>query len=464
MQTRLTRDEKAGLLEIATSAAHRNSRTARLALYALSLFLDTLALCGGFAAALLIRDERWLSAGGLSFVALAIPLFWMFSIAREAQSVETLENRSLGLRRAMGALVATAVCLILLTFVIKIDEVSRLGFGSAFVISSFGLVVSRWLSNIAFHKWMGGVATACLLILDGMKAEPDPHMDRIDVGVHGIWPDISRPEMLDAVSSLVAPYDRVVVGCVEEHRRAWSLFLRGSEVGGEILVADDLLEGAVAIGHCGNKDSLILSLGPLSLASRIQKRAFDLAISIPLVILLSPLLIAVAIAIKLESPGPILFRQIRVGEGNRQFRIFKFRSMREDSSDPLGTQSTLRDDDRVTRVGALIRRTSIDELPQLLNVLKGDMSLVGPRPHALGSLADNRLFWEVTEHYWLRHALKPGITGLAQIRGYRGATERREDLTKRLRSDLEYLSTWSVANDFLILLRTLRVLVHRNAF
>ncbi|HZH06134.1 MAG TPA: sugar transferase [Lautropia sp.] len=166
----------------------------------------------------------------------------------------------------------------------------------------------------------------------------------------------------------------------------------------------------------------------------------------------------------MDSPGPVFFRQQRMGRGNRLFSILKFRSMRSDLCDANGTRSTGRDDDRVTRVGRLIRSTSIDELPQLLNVLKGDMSLVGPRPHALGSLAGTQLFWEVDQRYWHRHACKPGITGLAQVRGFRGATNESVDLANRLHADLEYLNGWSIWRDVSILVRTFRVLVHQNAF
>jgi lipopolysaccharide/colanic/teichoic acid biosynthesis glycosyltransferase len=115
-------------------------------------------------------------------------------------------------------------------------------------------------------------------------------------------------------------------------------------------------------------------------------------------------------------------------------------------------------------VGRFIRATSIDELPQLINVLHGEMSLVGPRPHALGSLAGQELFWDIDSRYWHRHCLKPGITGLAQIRGLRGNTFCREDLARRLQADLEYMSNWSVWNDLAILLRTFFVIVHFNAF
>ena len=138
--------------------------------------------------------------------------------------------------------------------------------------------------------------------------------------------------------------------------------------------------------------------------------------------------------------------------------------MRVESLDAKGATSTQRDDKRITRVGAFIRKTSLDEIPQFLNVLLGDMSLVGPRPHALGSLAGNQLFWEVDREYWHRHALKPGITGLAQVRGFRGATHRDVDLKNRLQADLEYLHDWSLMRDVKILFRTMTVLVHSNAY
>jgi lipopolysaccharide/colanic/teichoic acid biosynthesis glycosyltransferase len=132
--------------------------------------------------------------------------------------------------------------------------------------------------------------------------------------------------------------------------------------------------------------------------------------------------------------------------------------------DLAGTRSVSRDDDRITLVGRFIRRTSIDELPQLINVLRGDMSIVGPRPHAIGSLAGNKQFWEVDPRYLLRHSLKPGLTGLAQMRGFRGATDTEADLRQRLQADLEYLDGWTILRDVRIILGTIRVLVHHRAF
>ena len=175
-------------------------------------------------------------------------------------------------------------------------------------------------------------------------------------------------------------------------------------------------------------------------------------------------MLIVAAAIKLEDGGPVFFVQRRMGRGNRFFNMYKFRSMSVALSDKEGTVSASRDDGRVTRVGNIIRRTSIDELPQLINVLLGDMSLVGPRPHAIGSQAGDKLFWEVDLRYWQRHSLKPGLSGLAQIRGFRGATEQESDLVYRLQSDLEYLEGWTIFRDISIIFQTLRVVVHDQAY
>ena len=153
-----------------------------------------------------------------------------------------------------------------------------------------------------------------------------------------------------------------------------------------------------------------------------------------------------------------------MGRGNRFFAIIKFRSMQREQQDRSGDRSTARDDRRITRIGRLIRATSIDELPQLINVIRGEMSLVGPRPHALGSQAGDKLFWEVDQRYWQRHTLKPGITGLAQVRGLRGATDLESDLVQRLQSDLEYLDGWTIWRDVAILAATLRVVVHEKAY
>jgi exopolysaccharide biosynthesis polyprenyl glycosylphosphotransferase len=441
-----------------------SARDKRTFLYGLSLLLDILSLIGGYVCALELRDERWLAAGGQSIVFIALPIFIMFEIAREAQDVETLGNRLLAIRRSLGALGATAFVIIGMGFLFKSQEISRLGLAVTFGAAAIFIIASKIFLDAVVKRLLGDAVLATILILDGLEARPQPHAAVVDVASQGLWPDLDRPDMIDALSRLIAPFDRVIIACRYDHRPAWATFLKGHDVGGEILLDRNLLHGAVAIGEYDDKDTIVLSRGPLNLVNRIQKRLLDLLVALTALVLLTPLLIAVAIAIRLEGPGPVFFRQLRVGQGNRQFRIFKFRSMLFESSDSAGNRSTSRDDDRITRVGRIIRRTSIDELPQLINVLRGDMSMVGPRPHALGSTAGDELFWHASRQYWLRHALKPGITGLAQIRGYRGATERVEDIDRRVRCDLEYLSDWSLWNDIVILLKTVRVVMHKNAY
>src|SRR5262249_22664355 len=160
------------------------------------------------------------------------------------------------------------------------------------------------------------------------------------------------------------------------------------------------------------------------------------------------------VAIKITSPGPVIFQQKRYGYHNRRFWIYKFRTMHTHLSDQKGTHQTTTDDPRVTAIGRILRRSSLDELPQLINVLKGDMSLVGPRPHVPGMLAGGMLYEELTPYYFQRHHMRPGITGLAQVSGYRGETTVPLSAIERLDRDLQYIEKWSLWLDTRILART----------
>ena len=391
-----------------TPSAGMPAREKRAALYILSLLLDCLAMVAGFAVAIQTRNAEWLMAGDRPLLTIALPVFLMFEIAREVQSVESLESRSLGTRRAWGALGATALLLIGGLFLFDIDNFSRLGFVVTFAAAALWIAVGKFLLDLVVRRWLGTRATATILVLDGLDVPSGDIRNVVDVRALGLSPSLHEPGQMDALSRLIEPFDRVIVACKYESRATWAMFLRSHDVGGEIVLDRDLLHGAVSIGQFAHQDTLVLSRGPLSLPNRIQKRLFDIAVATLAILALSPVLIAVAIAIRLDSKGPIFFRQVRVGQGNRHFRIFKFRSMRAERTDNVGNRSASRDDDRVTGVGRFIRRTSLDELPQLFNVLLGDMSVVGPRPHALGSQAGDALFWEATSQYWLRHALKPG--------------------------------------------------------
>ena len=172
----------------------------------------------------------------------------------------------------------------------------------------------------------------------------------------------------------------------------------------------------------------------------------------------------IALAVRMDSPGPALFRQKRTGFNNRDFYVLKFRTMYHDAADHTVKQQVKAGDPRVTRVGAILRRTSLDELPQIFNVLRGEMSFIGPRPHAPGTRAGGRPFEEVMARYAARHRVKPGLTGLAQVRGWRGPTETEDKLIRRVESDLEYIETWSPWLDLVILVRTLLAVARmRNA-
>jgi exopolysaccharide biosynthesis polyprenyl glycosylphosphotransferase len=186
----------------------------------------------------------------------------------------------------------------------------------------------------------------------------------------------------------------------------------------------------------------------------IGKRVFDVVGACLALLFLSPLLAAIAVAIKVTSRGPVMFTQYRYGFRNHRFRIYKFRTMHTHLGDLRGTRQTTNDDPRVTSLGRFLRHTSLDELPQLINVVKGDMSLVGPRPHVPGMLAAGRLYEDLVPYYFQRHAVRPGITGLAQVSGCRGSTTDAGAAIARLDYDLEYIETWSVWLDTRIVMRT----------
>jgi Undecaprenyl-phosphate glucose phosphotransferase len=201
---------------------------------------------------------------------------------------------------------------------------------------------------------------------------------------------------------------------------------------------------------------------PLAGWGAVQKAALDYGLGIILTLLCAPLMALIALAIKLDSPGPVLFRQNRYGFVNRVFQINKFRTMRHSEVVETRTQQATRDDPRVTRVGRFLRRTSLDELPQLLNVLNGTMSLVGPRPHANDH---NEIYSQMVLGYFIRHRVKPGITGWAQVNGFRGETKTLEDIEARVRHDIYYVDNWSPLLDLKILIRTVLIcLSGRNAY
>ena len=225
------------------------------------------------------------------------------------------------------------------------------------------------------------------------------------------------------------------------------------------------LAGVVRAAEVGGAPLLVLAGRPLQHGGRVFKSAFDRTVALLAILFLSPLLALAALAVWLDSPGPVIFRQDRYGWNNTPFAVLKFRTMR--SGPGTGRfQQTRRGDARVTRVGRVLRMTSLDELPQLFNVLNGTMSLVGPRPHPVLMRTEDRLGEEIVAEYSHRHRVKPGITGWAQIHGFRGATETAEQVRCRVEHDLFYIDNWSFSLDLRILLLTpFRVVFQRsNAF
>lgn len=220
-----------------------------------------------------------------------------------------------------------------------------------------------------------------------------------------------------------------------------------------------------AYSYVGDVPVFDLADRPISDWNLVFKWLFDKLVALVALALLSPVMIATAILIKLDSPGPVFFRQKRHGFNNELIEVFKFRSMRTEMADPTASRQVTKDDPRVTRVGRFIRKTSIDELPQFFNSLAGSLSLVGPRPHAVAAQSHNLLYTEVVDGYFARHKVKPGVTGWAQINGWRGEMDTNEKIRMRTEYDLFYIENWSMLFDLKILLLTpVRLLNTENAY
>ena len=248
---------------------------------------------------------------------------------------------------------------------------------------------------------------------------------------------------------------------LEVLRQLWILpvDVRISALGGKLALRER------AYSPIGDVPFLPLFDKPLSDGSIALKCLFDRALALVLIVVLSPLLALVALGVKFSSPGPALFVQTRYGFNNRSFGALKFRSMHVAECDADANRLVIRGDSRVTKFGAFLRRASLDELPQLFNVLKGDLSLVGPRPHAMTAKAAGMIYEQAVEGYFARHRVKPGMTGWAQINGWRGETDTVEKIEQRLAHDLYYIDHWSLWLDIKILARTpFAVLTAKNAY
>lgn len=345
-------------------------------------------------------------------------------------------------------------------------QLSRLQTGYFLILSTVMLPFGRVLGAYGLRRFAKAVAPEAVVVGDGSIPHAVQSEARyFDVERRGWAPRVADPHFLHELSKTIGPAERVILAFADPDRRAeWTEVMQLTGLHTETVEPQFRTLRPIGIGDWEGDATMVVSRGPLTLGERALKRLFDVGLTLAV----APLAVAVvgilALAVKIESGGPALFIQPRVGRNNRHYNCYKLRTMRVRAADAEGRQSACRGDSRVTRLGRLMRRTSLDELPQLWNVFIGNMSLVGPRPHALGSTAEGELFWDAVQGYWSRHAMKPGLTGLAQVRGLRGPTLSKQDIEARVAADLEYINNWSLWLDLTIVVRTIAVLRHRNAY
>lgn len=425
--------------------------------------LVSCSLAFAFANLVYLNNFNWMQ--GVNLLAVCLPMFLLFSINSNSHNAIYIQRLWSGVAKAILALAFAGACLLLALFFLKIGaEYSR---GMILIAGLTCLVTlpgGRSLVALLVRSRVRDGLYAHICIFDGVPVVPVRGVVSISADVHQLSPCLNSAEMISRLGELAKGLDRITVYSTSENRTKWAAVLKAMDIPCEIVLPELNNYSALAISRFAGDSSLILTTGTLKWNQAFIKRTFDILSSAIAIFALSPLFLVIALAIKFDSPGPVLFRQERIGLGNRRFMIFKFRSMRTDMADFSASRLTEKDDPRVTKIGSFIRRTSIDELPQLFNVLLGDMSMVGPRPHAEKATAGQLLYWEVDNAYWHRHVVKPGITGLAQIRGHRGNTFHEGDLQKRLDSDLFYVENWSFFEDIRILLKTFSVISHDNAF
>jgi exopolysaccharide biosynthesis polyprenyl glycosylphosphotransferase len=453
----------AALPDVVHALARR--RKDRKVIQVLSILGDSAAIVGAFSLGATIWYGDPVNIHARETIAAILPAYLLLAVTQHAFTMSVIaRGRTSVVKAGSSLLLAIGLIGLVAFFLQAAGGVSRAVVGLGGIIS-FALIACyrAWLAHYA-HRRLGDVSINEVVIQDGVKARVRPGSILLDASRDGISLRLDSPSMLDRLGRCLQVADRVIVACHPARRALWVSALKSSDVNAEILAEelDDL--GAIGLDSYNGTTTVNVASAPLGLPDRALKRSLDLVLVLLALPVLLPFMILVAIAIKLDSKGPVFFRQPRVGLGNRMFQMYKFRSMRVAQNDVMGSRSTSRNDDRITRAGRIIRKTSIDELPQILNVLLGDMSIVGPRPHPLECKAADRLFWDIDRRYWHRHAVKPGMTGLAQIRGFRGATEEEVDLTNRLQADLEYVAGWSIWRDISIIVATFRVLTHRNAF
>ena len=437
-----------------------------------------LPLDGGFSPRYLVVC---VAVGVLAIVALqAADTYQMIALRRPLAQIG----------RVLLAWTAVFAILTLVAFFARVSEdYSRVWYGGWFMGGVAFFVVFRTIVASIVRRWardgrlerraviIGGGQNAADLIRS-LESQPDS-----DIRVCGIFDDRKG----DRSPAMVAGYPKLgtIAELVEFGRRARiDMLIVSLPITAEsrvlallkqvwVLPVDIRLSAHTnklrfrprSYSYVGQVPFLDIFDKPIADWDSVMKRGFDITLSLFGLVVLSPVLLATAIAVKLESKGPALFRQKRFGFNNEVIEVLKFRSMYTEMSDHEAKTVVTKNDPRVTRVGRFIRKTSIDELPQLWNVLKGELSLVGPRPHAVNAHTENQLWDEVVDGYFGRHKVKPGVTGWAQVNGWRGEVDSEEKIRRRVEHDLYYIENWSILFDlYIVAITPLRLLNTENAY
>lgn len=440
-----------------------------------------------------IRFDDFMVPGHLYFPFIFISLFYFLSmISMRAYTKIDLSFLRFGIVRLIFSLVSAYALFFSVSYFTKSSsEISRLWMGYNFVLCILLFIVYRLVFGYMLYK-TGAIdklrpafaiiySNSCQNVMNAIVAAKDTY--RINVSKCIKLPDVTSDGQVEAELNMLrgtVPDVLVLALSDEDRSRFSSLLSLISAMPSEILEFSSLTidslkndRDKISMSSAQQREWVVVAgvpfvrsaEQPLAGRSRLIKRLEDIILGVGLVILFSPILVFSAIGVKLTSPGPVLYRQLRHGFNGKEIRVLKFRSMYTEccDSDTSGELSQVRRGDaRVTRFGAFLRRTSFDELPQLFNVLRGEMSLVGPRPHATNEYA---LYQSKVDTYFSRHRVRPGITGWAQVNGWRGQTDTDEKIQQRIACDLYYIRHWSIWFDIRILFLTLLSgFANKNAF
>lgn len=392
--------------------------------------------------------------------------------------------------RILGAWAATFGAIALILFFLKSGHLySRVWVGGWFVAGAIFLVAERAFIAYSIRHWSrnGTMERRAVIIGGGAPAKEliraIEHQPDNDIRICGIFDDrderrspnvIAGYPKLGTVDELVefarmARIDMLIFSLpLTAEDRILALLKKLWVLPADIRLAahaNNLRFRPRSYSHVGQVPMLDIFDKPIADWDSVAKRCFDIFFSIVALALLWPVMLAAAVAVKLTSPGPIIFKQKRHGFNNEVIDVYKFRSMYTHLTDPTARNAVTKGDPRVTPVGRFLRKSSIDELPQIFNVLKGELSLVGPRPHAVLAQTQDRAFADVVDGYFARHRVKPGVTGWAQVNGWRGEIDSDEKIHLRTAFDLYYIENWSLLFDMKILFLTpIRLLNMENAY